>query len=191
MTDARPLLDDGTPPATPGELLGRLETLGIRAVTHHHPPVFTVEQAQALKGDLPGAHTKNLFVRDKKGTMWLIVALRDRQVDLRAVARRLGARGRLSFGSRERLMRYLGVTPGAVTPFAVINDHGGRVRVVLDEGLRDQETWNAHPLDNTMTTAVSGADMLRFLRAERHEPLWAELGPAADASGAAPGSLSG
>jgi Ala-tRNA(Pro) deacylase len=169
------LLDDGTPPATPDELLARLEALGIDQTTHRHAAVYTVEQAQALKGDLPGAHTKNLFLRDKKGVMWLLVALFDRDIDLKAVARTLGVSGRLSFGSRERLMRYLGVLPGSVTPFAVINDSGGAVSVALDEGLRQQEVWNAHPLDNAMTTAVRGEDMLRFLEEEGHSPRWIEI----------------
>jgi len=176
MTDTVPkVLDDGTPPATPEELLAKLDGLGIAHTTHHHPPVFTVEEAQRWKGDLPGAHTKNLFLRDKKGTMWLVVALHDRDVDLKAVAPQVGARGRLSFGSAERLMRYLGVIPGSVTPFAVINDHGGRVSIALDSGLGRQEVWNAHPLDNSMTTAVRGEDMIRYLEAMGHTPAWVDL----------------
>lgn len=170
-----PLLADGTPPATPAELLGRLDALGIAHTTHRHAPVFTVEEAQRLKGDLPGAHTKNLFVRDKKGTMWLLVARFDQEVDLKVVGPQLGARGRLSFGSAERLMRYLGVRPGSVTPFAVVNDHGGNVAVALDAGLRSQEIWNAHPLDNAMTTAVARDDLLRFLDELGHPPAWVAL----------------
>lgn len=162
-------------PATPHELLARLEGLGIEARTHRHPPVFTVEEAQALKGDLPGAHTKNLFLRDKKERMWLVVALHDRDVDLRALGPVLGARGRLSFGSPRRLMEHLGVRPGSVTPFAVVNDGAGQVTVVLDEGLRGFEVWNAHPLDNAMTTALRGVDLVRFLEAEGHPPVWLDL----------------
>jgi Ala-tRNA(Pro) deacylase len=168
-------LDDGSAPATPRDLLDRLAQLGIAQTTHRHDPVFTVEEAQRLKGDLPGAHTKNLFVRDKKGTMWLLVALHDREVDLKVVAPQVGARGRLSFGSADRLMRYLGVIPGAVTPFAVVNDHGTMVSVALDAGLRGQDVWNAHPLDNAMTTAVARDDMLRFLEAMGHPPVWVDL----------------
>ena len=165
-------LDDGTPPLTPAQLLVRLEEMGIAHTTYHHPPVFTVEESQKLKGDLPGAHTKNLFVRDKKGAMWLLVALYDREVDLLALARSLGVSGRFSFGSSDRLMRYLGVTAGSVTPFAVINDHGGMVSVALDAGLHDYDLWNAHPLDNAMTTAVRAEDMLRFLEVVGHAPVW-------------------
>ncbi|HSW31173.1 MAG TPA: prolyl-tRNA synthetase associated domain-containing protein [Longimicrobiales bacterium] len=176
MTDMPPaFLDDGSAPATPEELWTRLDQLGIEHTTHRHAPVFTVEEAQKLKGDLPGAHTKNLFLRDKKGTMWLLVARFDKDVDLHVVAPQVGARGRLSFGSPERLMRYLGVIPGSVTPFAVLNDHGKQVSVALDAGLRNQEVWNAHPLDNAMTTAVGRDDLLRFLDALGHPPLWVEL----------------
>lgn len=177
MTDAAGprLLEDGSEPVSPDELLARLDALGIEHATHRHAPVFTVEEAQRFKGDLPGAHTKNLFLRDKKGTMWLVVALYDRDVDLKKLAPQVDARGRLSFGSADRLMRYLGVIPGSVTPFAVINDRAGQVRVALDLGLREQEVWNAHPLDNGMTTAVRGDDMLRFLGAMGHEPRWVEL----------------
>ncbi|MGD8320011.1 MAG: prolyl-tRNA synthetase associated domain-containing protein [Gemmatimonadota bacterium] len=176
MTDGPPpLLDDGTPPATPEDLLRRLEELDISATTLRHPPVFTVEESQKLKGDLPGAHTKNLFLRDKKGSMWLVVALYDRDVDLKKLAKTLAVSGRFSFGSEDRLMRYLGVTPGSVTPYAVLNDHGGQVRVALDTGLEDYDLWNAHPLDNAMTTTVKGEDLLRFLEAEDHRPVWVEL----------------
>jgi Ala-tRNA(Pro) deacylase len=175
MGEPGSLLEDGTAPATPEQLLARLEALGVQATTHRHPPVFTVEEAQALKGDLPGAHTKNLFLRDKKGAMWLIVALFDRKIDLLSLSKVLGVSGRLSFGSADRMIRFLGVTPGAVTPFAIVNDHGGAVSVAVDEGLRDQEIWNAHPLDNAMTTAVRGEDMVRFLEAEGHSPVWVAL----------------
>jgi len=169
------MLDDGTPPLTPEQLLGRLEEMGIPHTTYRHPPVFTVEESQKLKGDLPGAHTKNLFVRDKKGVMWLLVALYHREIDLLALAKSLGVSGRFSFGSEDRLMRYLGVTAGSVTPFAVVNDHGRAVRVALDAGLRDYDVWNAHPLDNAMTTAVRAEDMLRFLEAVDHTPVWVDV----------------
>lgn len=170
-----PALVDGSVPATPADLLRRLEALGIQAETATHPPVFTVEEAKRLRGELPGAHTKNLFVRDKKGAMCLVVALEDRPVDLGALAPKLGMK-RLSFGSPQRLMSYLGVIPGAVTPFGVINDHGGHVRVVVDAGLRAWDLWNFHPLDNAMTTTIRGRDMVRFLESVGHPPEWVELG---------------
>lgn len=179
-----PLLRDGTPPATPVELLTHLDELGIEHRTFSHPAVFTVEEARELRGAIEGAHTKNLFVRDKKGRMWLVVALEDRSVDLKALARALGHRN-FSFGSPQRLMEYLGVIPGAVTPFALFNDHTGAVRVALDEGLRDYETWNFHPLDNSMTTAIRPADMLRFLDAIEHPAHWVDVTVSLD--GDAPG----
>lgn len=159
---------------SPGALLDYLDELGIDAQTAEHPPVFTVDEAKALRGDLPGAHTKNLFVRDKKGRMWLVVALESRPVELRATAERLGHK-RFSFGSPRRLMEYLGVSPGSVTPFALVNDRSGSVRVALDEGLREVEPWNFHPLVNSMTTTVGAADMLRFLEAIDHGPVWLDF----------------
>ena len=167
--DDRDRLDDGSTPADPASLERRLDELGIRTRTIHHPPVFTVEESKALRGEVTGCHTKNLFVRDKKGVMWLVVCREDRKVDLAALAGRLGV-GRLSFGSADRLMRYLGVIPGAVTPFAVMNDHAGAVGVAIDRGMLDEAPWNFHPLDNAMTTSIEPADMIRFLEAEHHAP---------------------
>ena len=167
-------LADGTAPRTPEELLARLQALGIAQTTKEHTPVFTVEEAKTLRGELPGGHTKNLFLRNKKGKMWLVTCLEDREVDLKALGDKLEA-GRFSFGSAERLMTYLGVLPGAVTPFAVINDVGGAVTMVLDKGLMDHGPLNFHPLDNSMTTAISAADLITFLKAENHDPLYIDL----------------
>ncbi len=175
MNDApEPVLADGTEPATAEDLIRLLAELEIEASTVRHPPVFTVEEAKALRGKLPGAHTKNLFVRDTKGVMCLVVAREDCVVDLAALAGKLGMK-RLSFGSPGRLMKYLGVIPGAVTPFSVVNDHGGEVSVALDAGLRGYDFWSFHPLDNTMTTTLRPADMLRFLEEMRHPPTWVDL----------------
>lgn len=171
MTHPDPLLANGVRPAGSAELLGRLADLGIAARTVDHPPVFTVEEAARYKGDLPGAHTKNLFLRDKPGKkMWLLCVRADREVDLRALPERIDAKPRLSFGSPERLMKYLGVTAGAVSPLAILNDHGGAVRVVLDRTLLEGDIVNLHPLDNAKTTAMTPADLLRFLEAEGHPP---------------------
>ena len=167
VNDEAPTLADGSAPATPGELLVRLETLGIQSRTVAHQAVFTVEESKALRGELEGGHIKNLFLRNKKGAMWLVVCLEDRQIDLKALGERLGA-GRLSFGSAERLMRHLGVIPGAVTPFAAMNDKTGEVKVVVDAGVLAEAPVNAHPLTNDMTTALEPDDLLRFLEAEGH-----------------------
>jgi len=162
-------LADGSRPATAQDLLARLDELGIAATSFEHPAVYTVEEAKALRGELAGAHIKNLFLRNKKGVMWLVTCQEDRAIDLKALGERLGA-GRLSFGSAERLMKYLGVLPGAVTPFGVRNDRQGQVAVVLDSALIDQDPVNCHPLVNTMTTALSGQDLVRFLESTGHAP---------------------
>jgi Ala-tRNA(Pro) deacylase len=154
---------------TSDELLARLAGLGIAARTVEHPPVFTVEEARRHRGDLPGTHTKSLFLRDKKGAMWLVVCLEDRAVDLKALAGRLGAK-HLSFGSPDRLMRHLGVIPGAVSPFAVVNDAERVVKVVLDREVLARDPVNLHPLDNAKTTAIGAAELLRFLEAVGHGP---------------------
>jgi Ala-tRNA(Pro) deacylase len=167
--DTPAVLADGSPPATPDDLFARLAGLGIEAPTVEHPPVFTVEEAKALRGELPGAHIKNLFLRNKKGAMWLVTCLEDRQIDLKKLAAALGA-GRFSFGSAERLMRHLGILPGAVTPFAVINDKTGAVQVVLDKAMLAQNPVNCHPLVNDMTTALAAAELVRFLEDVGHPP---------------------
>jgi Ala-tRNA(Pro) deacylase len=156
-------------PTSPDQLFAHLDGLGIRTQTTRHPPVFTVEEARALRGDLPGAHIKNLFLRNKKGEMWLVVAEEERTIDLRSLGEKLGA-GRLSFGSPERLMTYLGVLPGAVTPFALINDRQRQVRVAVDRAVLAQSPVNCHPLTNDMTTAITPDDLLAFMEAGGHKP---------------------
>ncbi|TFH50036.1 MAG: prolyl-tRNA synthetase associated domain-containing protein [Lysobacterales bacterium] len=168
-------LADGSSPLTSGELLLLLESLDIAHRTLEHAPVYTVAESRGLRGDFPGGHTKNLFLRNKKGRMWLVTCREDREIDLKALADRLGA-GRFSFASAERLMRYLGVVPGAVTPFAVINDRDGVVHVVLDAGLLEHDPVNFHPLDNAMTTAISANGLLRFLEHADHAPEIVDLG---------------
>ena len=169
MTDSPPLLINGQRPHGPTHLLSRLDELGVAHSTIDHVPVFTVEEARRLRGRLAGAHSKNLFVRDKKERHWLVSCLSERPVDLRWLAAELGTK-RLTFCSPRRLVGYLGIRAGAVSPFAVINDHGGVVRVAIDEELLAAEPLNFHPLDNSMTTSVSRAGLLRFLEAEGHPP---------------------
>ncbi len=167
-----------TPPTSPEALLARLDALGIGYVRHDHPPLFTVEDSKALRGDLPGGHCKNLFLRDRKGAMWLVVCLEDRAVDLKALGALLGG-ARLSFGSADRLMRVLGVVPGAVSPFALINDTGAEVRVILDKAMLAHRPLNYHPLVNTVTIAVSPEDLVRFVEACGHTPQVLDLDAAA------------
>jgi Ala-tRNA(Pro) deacylase len=167
----------GTPqlPTSPQQLLARLDALGILYRNHEHAAVFTVEEAKALRGELTGGHIKNLFLRNKKEEMWLVVAEEDKRIDLKALGERLGA-GKLSFGSPDRLLRYLGVLPGAVTPFGIINDRERKVKVVLDRDLMAFDPVNAHPLVNTMTTALSPRDLVKFLEAEGHQPDILDIG---------------
>ncbi|MBS0221319.1 MAG: prolyl-tRNA synthetase associated domain-containing protein [Proteobacteria bacterium] len=159
---------------SPQQLFARLDALGLAHRSVEHAPVFTVEEAKAHRGELPGHHIKNLFLRNKKEEMWLVVALEDRLIDLKRLGDVLGA-GRLSFGSPDRLRRTLGVEPGSVTPFAVINDGERRVTLVLDRALRDGGPINAHPLTNTMTTAIGFADLTRFFEATGHSPRWLDF----------------
>jgi Ala-tRNA(Pro) deacylase len=158
----------------PQQLFDRLAELGISHHTVEHEPVFTVEQAKEHRGVLPGHHIKNLFLRNKKEEMWLVVALEDRAIDLKRLGEVLGA-GRLSFGSPERLRTWLGVEPGSVTPFSVINDTRHKVALVLDRGLERDGPINAHPLTNTMTSALSMADLQRFFAATGHVPRWLDF----------------
>jgi Ala-tRNA(Pro) deacylase len=155
--------------ATPEELFARLDALGIRHRTHRHAPVFTVAESVALRGSLPGAHCKSLFLKDRKGALSLVVVLEERRLDLKLLADRLGA-PRFSFGSPALLFETLGVTPGSVTPFALVNDPAHKVRVVLEEEMLRHDPLNYHPLDNRMTTAVAPGDLLRFIRASGHRP---------------------
>lgn len=168
------ILSDSSGPLSPAEFLARLESLGIAHKTFEHDPVFTVEESKRMRGDLDGAHVKNLFLRNKKGSMWLVTCHEDRPVDLKWLAETLGA-GRFSFASPERLMRYLGVVPGAVTTFAAINDTTGSVKVALDSGLLNASRINLHPLTNAMTTTVTSTDLLRFLDAVGHPPTLIEF----------------
>ena len=175
MTEIPNILGDGSTPAAYEDLSRRLDELGIEVQTIEHEPVFTVEEAKAHRGTLEGAHTKNLFLRDKKKRMWLVVCRENRSVDLKALPSAIGS-GRLSFGSAQRLMENLGIIPGAVTPFAVINDHGLNVRVAVEKSLLDESPWNFHPLDNARTTSIQPQDMLRFLREQEHDPQLVDLG---------------
>jgi Ala-tRNA(Pro) deacylase len=165
-------------PASPEDLLAYLAALGVETTTLDHPPLFTVEDSQALRGKIPGGHTKNLFVKDKKGRLFLLVLGEETVIDLKRVHEKIGARGRVSFGSAELLEEVWGVKPGAVTPFGAINDKDGRVSVVLDEAMMRHERLNFHPLVNTRTTGLASADLVKFLRATGHEPVVAALGAA-------------
>jgi Ala-tRNA(Pro) deacylase len=157
-------------PASPADLFAYLDRLGIAHTTVSHPALFTVAESQALRGSIPGGHTKNLFLRDKKGALYLVTALEDATIALNALHRRLGASGRFSFGAAELMQATLGIVPGAVTPFAALNDTARLVTVVLDAALMAHAVINCHPLTNTMTTSIGRDDLVRFLTATGHPP---------------------
>ncbi len=156
--------------ATPEQLFAALDALGIAHKTVKHPPLFTVEQSRALRGTIPGGHTKNLFLRDKKNALYLVVALESAEIELKRLHNKLGASGRFSFGSSDLLREVLGVEPGAVTPFGAINDDEARVTIVLDTPMMEHSLLNYHPLVNTMTTAIARDDLVKFLESTGHMP---------------------
>jgi Ala-tRNA(Pro) deacylase len=156
-------------PATPDDLFAFLDRLQISHRTVSHPPLFTVEASRRLRGQIPGGHTKNLFLKDKRGALFLVVALEDAAIDLKSLHHHLGA-ARFSFGPPGLMRATLGIEPGAVTPFAALNDTTGRVAVVLDQSMLAHDTLNYHPLVNTMTTSIGREDLLRFLEATGHRP---------------------
>jgi Ala-tRNA(Pro) deacylase len=151
-----------------------LAVLGIGWSILEHEAVFTVEESLAIHDALPGAHTKNLFLKDSGGQFWLVTVEHSRRVDLKALAGAIGAK-KLSFGKAEDMERLLGVTPGSVTPLAALNDTRHAVRVVLDPDLAGADAVHVHPLRNTATIGLSGADLVRALGAWGHEPLIAAI----------------
>ena len=156
-------------PATRQDLFARLDELGIATRTLDHEAVFTVAESSRLERELPGGHTKNLFLKDKKDRLFLVVALGHAHIDLKTLHKKLGA-DRLSFGRPELLMEVLGVAAGSVTPFALINDKLRRVTVILDADMMRHERLNYHPLENTATTNIAREDLVSFIRACGHEP---------------------
>jgi len=156
-------------PATRQELFDFLDRLGIRTTTVDHAALHTVADSQALRGEIAGGHTKNLFLRDRKDRHFLLTVEEDATVDLKQIHHVIGASGRVSFGKPEALHELLGVLPGAVTIFGLINDTAGKVTAFLDAGLMENDVINAHPLINTATTSIARDDLLRFIAATGHE----------------------
>ncbi len=151
------------------QLLDRLDELGIAHTTFEHPPVYTVEEARQHTAHLPGGHCKSLFLKDKKGSLWLLVCLDRRRIDMNRLAKAIGS-ARLSFGRPERLEAVLGIAPGAVTPFALINDRAHQVQPLLDRAMLEYAQLNYHPLTNAATTTIAARDLVRFIEACGHEP---------------------
>ena len=159
-----------TRPKTRPDLMALLETLDVETQTVDHPAVFRVGEGEEIKAAIPGAHTKNLFLKDARGQLWLISAADRTAIDLKRLHAVIGS-ARLSFGSAELMQETLGVTPGSVTAFALVNDRAHRVRFVLDRALAEAERVNFHPLTNTATTGIDQAGFRRFLAAVGVEPL--------------------
>lgn len=169
MTENAPL------PTSPEALMARLEAMGIPFVLHEHAAVFTVDEAAALKDRMNGVQVKNLFLKDKKDNMALVVLPDEMAIDLKALAPLIGL-DRISFGSPERLWQYLGVRPGSVCPFCAMNDTGRSVKVVLHAPLATARVC-AHPMLNTMSLEVEGPDLVRFLAECGHTPHLVDLTP--------------
>jgi Ala-tRNA(Pro) deacylase len=166
------------PPVTRADLFTFLEGLAIATRTVEHPAVFTVEESEKLDREMPGGHTKNLFLKDAKGRLFLVVAEARASIDMKSLHKALDC-ARLSFGKPELLLEVLGITPGSVTAFAVLNDSKHRVSVIIDETLMGFETVNCHPLVNTATTNIGRDDLMKFMRATGHEPRIVRLPTAA------------
>lgn len=157
--------------STPEELFRYFDEIGVETSTESHGPVFTVEESRHLHDTIAGAHTKNLFLWDRKSKFFLVTAQESTKIALNGLHRKLGAAGRLSFGSEDKMLEFLGVTPGSVTPFGLVNDKTQAVQFVLDPALAQAQVINCHPLTNRMTTSIKMADFRRFLEATGHPPL--------------------
>lgn len=169
-------LDNGELAATPADVFAAFESLEIEHETLVHDPLYTVEEAKSVKYGLKGAHTKNLFLRNKKGRMFLLVIEQDRRVNLKGLRDQLNLTGgQLAFASTERLAKYLGVVPGSVSPLALINDRGGAVTLYIEKPLMEHEHIYLHPCRNTHSTCIKTADLLKALKAWDHEPIVLEI----------------
>ena len=146
---------------TRNDLFSYLDTLGIATKTTDHEPLFTVEQADKIAHDIPGGHIKNLFLKDDNGQLWLLVADAHAKIELKKVAQLLKA-PKLRFADANLLMHYLGVTPGSVTPLALINDANQKVKVLIDQSLWTHDILNMHPLENSATTSINSNDFKKF-----------------------------
>lgn len=163
-------------PASRQELFARLDALGLAHRTVEHPAVFTVEESRSIKAEMPGGHSKNLFLKDKAGRLYLAVAHAETRVDLIGLGKKLEAKGRLSFGKPALMRERLGVAPGAVTPFALINESAKALSaVVVDTALLGHDPVWFHPLENTASTAISPDDLREFLRHCGFSPITLDL----------------
>lgn len=169
---------DKTLPTSPDTLLATLDELDIAYKTYTHKAVFTVEESDTIQDEMPGMHCRNLFLRDKKKNMFLVVAANETMIDLKKLAPMIDG-GRLSFGSPDRLWENLGVTPGSVCPFAIINDTNQKVKIFLDKTMMSADIVNYHPMVNTMTIGLSPKDLVKFIEFTDHTPYILDLTDAA------------
>jgi Ala-tRNA(Pro) deacylase len=165
-------------PTPPALLFARLDELGIKYKVHQHPPVFTVAESEHVTAHIPGVHCRNLFIRDKAEKMFLVVVANEIRIDIKKLQALLGC-GRRSFGAAERLWRTLGIRPGSVCPFAIINDKACAVTVILDKSMMGADIVNYHPMENHMTIGLTPGDLLKFVESCGHKPHIIDLGPAA------------
>lgn len=168
----------GVLPTTANDLFRHLDKLRILYRLYQHDPVFTVAESSTMEKDIPGVHCRNLFLRDKKKKMFLVVAANETQVDMKKLAGIIGS-DRLSFGSADRLWEFLGVRPGSVCPFAAINDKDKQVKVILDKHMMGGKIVNYHPLENHMTVGLTPGELLRFFESINIKPEIIDLSPAA------------
>lgn len=172
------MIEEKLLPVTSEMLFSHLEKIGVFYALHHHAPFFTVQDGLEVEKDIPGIHCRNLFLRDKKKAMFLVVLANETKVDLKKLSVLLGC-GRLSFGSAERLWEHLGIRQGSVNPFCIINDKAGMVRIILDQDMMAGKRVNYHPMDNAMTIGLSPDDLVKFISDTGHEPEILDLAPAA------------
>ena len=177
MSEAALKQDPSELPTTPEMLLAHLDGLGLTYDLHHHEAVFTVAESEKLDATIPGVHCRNLFLRDKRKKNYLVVLRNETEVDMKKLPPVIGAE-RLSFGSADRLWEFLGVWPGSVCPFSIINDTDKQVKILLDKAMMEGDIVNYHPLINTMTVSLAPADLLRFIESCGHEPHIVDLTPA-------------
>lgn len=179
MTDAARAIEEMPPlPTSPDELMAKLEELGIEYDLHRHEAVFTVAEAQKVERGMRGVHCRNLFLRDKKKNNFLVVLCNETEIDMKKLAPVIGAE-KLSFGSADRLWAYLGVRPGSVCPYAIVNDRNNEVKIILEKKMMEADIVNYHPLLNTMTIGTTPANLLKFIESTNHTPHILDLGAAA------------
>ena len=177
MQDKKVNVPDEDLPITSNDLIQYLDKLGIEYKIFDHDPIFTVAEGEHLKANIPGVHCRNLYMRDKKKNNYLLVLANETEVDLKKLSD-LFESGRLSFGSSDRLWEHLGIRPGSVNPFTIMNDTNDKVRLFLDADMMDAEIVNYHPMDNAQTISLKPSDLIKFIESLYHNYTIIDLSPA-------------